>query len=304
MNRRTLILIIAVFIGIGIGALTAARLASDNSSDQGLSRDTKEILTQRIAGAESDELSREQVDQVVESLIQILDEEIAERHLLAEQLEEVRLEMTDLKQNLRARVEAAFAAKANSDESATPRITTLQQRRALAAQSIEDRLATAGFTPLQIQTLRLRQAEAQMQQIEMDDRARRDGWYNTPRYYQEISDLTSAEDAVRRDLGDHAYERYLFASGRPNRISVGAVIETSPAEAAGLLPGDIIMSYAGERIFSTQQLTSLRSTGDRGAPVTLEIIRSGEPMQITMPRGPMGVQTRQDRIDPSAPGGN
>ncbi|MEE8157099.1 MAG: PDZ domain-containing protein, partial [Gammaproteobacteria bacterium] len=80
-------------------------------------------------------------------------------------------------------------------------------------------------------------------------------------------------------------------------------IETSPAQQAGLQPGDIIRSYAGERVFSSQQLVNLRSAGVKGIPVTVEIIRDGQLMQITMPRGPMGVQTRQVVVDPTAPGG-
>ncbi|MFQ6004224.1 MAG: PDZ domain-containing protein [Woeseia sp.] len=98
-------------------------------------------------------------------------------------------------------------------------------------------------------------------------------------------------------------EAAFFASGRPNRVAVRTVIETSPAEQAGLQPGDVIRSYAGARVFSSEQLVNLRSAGVKGMPVTVEIVRDGELMQITMPRGPMGIQTRQDVVDPSAPGG-
>jgi S1-C subfamily serine protease len=104
-------------------------------------------------------------------------------------------------------------------------------------------------------------------------------------------------------LGDAAYDRYLYASGQPNRIAVTSVIQTSPAETAGLRPGDILLQYGGERIYSAQQLTSLRSSGARGAPVTVDIIRDGQPLRITMPRGPMGIQTELSLVDPAAPGG-
>ena len=295
MYSRIFALILAVGMGIGIGALTVARLASDDPSRTALPKQDVGSLAEQLTRGESSELNPEQLAQVLESLIQILDNEISERRVLAEQLDELRTEMTELRQNLRVRVEEAFAAEAGSTASQTP--------EARANQTVETRLAAAGFTPWQIEAMRRSEAGAQMRQIEFDDRARREGWVNTPRYYDEYNKLTSATDSIRSDLGDEAYDRYLFASGRPNRIAVSTIIETSPAERAGFKPGDVIKSYGGERVFSGQQLTKLRSTGEKGAPVTIEIIRNGELMQITMPRGPMGVQIGLDTVDPSTPDG-
>jgi serine protease Do len=104
-------------------------------------------------------------------------------------------------------------------------------------------------------------------------------------------------------MGDAEYDSYLYASGMPNRIAVTNVIQTSPAEAAGLRRGDIIMQYGGEKVYSSQQLTELRSSGERGAPVAVDVIRDGQPMRITMPRGPMGIGNESTSVDPAAPGG-
>lgn len=295
MHSRILALIIAVGVGAGIGAFTAGRMASDDSSNDYLSKRVTESLAERLTRGESGELSPEQVAQVVESLMQILNEEISERQVLAEQLEEMRLEMTELQQNLRARVEAAFPAN--------PGITVSQQAGGQIDQSIEGRLAASGFTPQQFEALRRREEGAQMRQIELNDRARREGWINSPRYFEEFNTLTSGTDSIRLELGDDAYDRYLFVSGRPNRTTVGLVIATSPAERAGFQPGDVIRSYGGERVFSSAQLIKLRSAGDKGVSVIVEIIRDGELMQITIPRGPMGIQSRPDVVDPNAPGG-
>ncbi len=254
-----------------------------------------ESLAERLTNGESSELDPEQVAQVVESLMQIVDEEISERQVLAEQLEEVRAEMAELQQNLRARVEAAFADN--------PRNAVSRPPVAQVNQSMEERLAASGFTLQQFEDLRRREEGAQMQQIELNDLAIREGWINSPRYFEEINRLTSGADNIRRELGDDAYDRYLYASGRSNRIAVGTVIATSPAERAGFQTGDVIKSYGGERVFSSAQLVNLRSAGNLGKYVIVEIIRDGELMQITMPRGPMGIQTRPDRVDPFAPGG-
>jgi len=293
MGGRIFVLILAVGVGIGIGGLTVARLASDDPSVEGVSQQATEGLAERLTRGESSELDPEQVADVVESLIRILDEEISERRVLAEQLEEMRSEITELRQLLG--IPQVFSTDTSS--------TVSRQQDAQVDQTTEGRLAASGFTPQQIETLQRREAEALMQRIDVDDRARREGWVDTPRYFDELNSIGSGADTVRSDLGDDAYSRYLFARGRPNRITIGTVIETSPAQLAGFQPGDVIRSYGGERVFSAQQLTKLRSTGAKGMPVAVEIIRDGELMQISIPRGPMGVQTRPDVIDPNAPGG-
>ncbi len=295
MNNRIFVLVLAVGVGTAIGALAVTRLASDDPSIEGLSQGVTQDLAERPTQDELSTLDREQMAQIVESLIQTLDEEINERHVLAEQLAKVRSEMTELQQIFRTLTVAT--------SSANTRIAASQQQGAEVGQTIDERLAASGFTPQQIETMRRREAASQMQQVELDDQARREGWVNTARYYQELNNLTSGADTVRRDLGDDAYSRYLFASGRPNRVTVSRVIATSPAEQAGLQRGDAIRSYDGERVFSTQQLVNLRSAGDKGMPVIVEVIRDGELMQIWIPRGAMGIQTRPDTADPNAPGG-
>ena len=295
MDSRIFAFVVAVAVGAGIGAFTAARMASDDSSSETDSRHVAATLAERLTSVEPNELDPEQVAQIVDSLMQILDEEIKERQVLAEQLEEVRSEMAELQQNLRARVEEAFLD--------TPRTEDVRSPDAQVNQSQEERLAASGFTPQQFEDLRRREEGAQMQQIELNDRAIREGWVNSPRYFEELNRLTSGTDSIRRELGDDAYDRYLYASGRPNRIAVGSVIATSPAEQAGFKTGDVIRSYGGERVFSSAQLVNLRSAGKIGTSVVVEIVRDGELMQITMLRGPMGVQTRPDRVDPFAPGG-
>jgi C-terminal processing protease CtpA/Prc len=292
MVHRTLVLAVAVCSGAGAGAWAVSRLTVDRTPP------TTAGLVERLVRSDTGDVDPRQMAQVVESLVQVLDEEIAERRVLAEQLDETRAELNDLQQNLHTRVETAFRVAAEERTSASGPHTT-----ANGEQTAGNRLEAAGFTLEQVANLQRRQAEAQMQQIDLDDRARREGWINTPRYAEEMAKLPDGIATVRNELGDDAYDRYLFASGRPNRIEVTSVIQTSPAESAGLRQGDIIASYGGEKIFSTQQLTDLRSTGERGSAVTLDIIRDGQAMRITMRRGPMGIQTQPTLVDPDATGG-
>lgn len=291
MQKRLLpvVLLLAVVAGIGVLAI--------RSTESEPSPGPLNSLVTQIAGDEIHGNDPDSIASAVNSLARVLDAEIAERRILSEQLEELQRQLSDLQENLGPRVTEALSRANNEAVSVSSRRVQEQDGEA----TLVTRLAAAGFTEKEAATLRRRQGEIQMQQVELDDRARREGWVNTPRYYQEISKLSNDMDPIRRELGDDAFDRYLFATGRPNRIRVGRVIETSPAEQAGLRPGDVIVSYAGERVFSTRQLTSLRSGGERGLPVSLEITRDGVPMQITLPRGPMGVQTQADLVNPVTP---
>ena len=76
-------------------------------------------------------------------------------------------------------------------------------------------------------------------------------------------------------------------SMRDNRIVIVAPIPGSPAEAAGILAGDIILGIDGD---STQGLTLLetvsRIRGERGTLVVLSILHEGEdmPQEISVER--------------------
>lgn len=291
MQKRLLPVVLLLAAAAGIGVLAIRSTESEPSQGP-----LNSLVTQ-IAGEEIHGNDLDSIASAVNSLAQVLDAEIAERRILSEQLEELQRQLSDLQENLGPRVTEALSRANNEAVAVSSRRVQEQDGEG----TLVTRLAAAGFTEKEAATLRRRQGEIQMQQVELDDRARREGWVNTPRYYQEISKLSNDMDPIRRELGDDAFDRYLFATGRPNRIRVGRVIETSPAEQAGLRPGDVIVSYAGERVFSTRQLTSLRSGGERGLPVSLEITRDGVPMQITLPRGPMGVQTQADLVNPVTP---
>jgi C-terminal processing protease CtpA/Prc len=302
MYQRIPALLVAALAGGIVGAMVTIQFNADPPRSRPSSAAEASGLLDRWKRGEQGEPDAQQLARMVDSLVDVLDEEIAERRILAEQLEQTRTEMNDLQQNLRARVEAAFDTTTDTAESASIG-RNRQNSREEREQALQQRLVAAGFSREQVEYLERRQAEGQMLQIELDDRARREGWIGTTRYAEESAKLTSGADVLRQELGDAAYDRYLFASGRPNRIEVASVIQTSPAERAGLRRGDIISRYAGEKIFSSEQLTGLRSAGDRGAPVVVDIIRDGQPMRITVPRGPMGIQTQQSQLDPAADGG-
>ena len=101
---------------------------------------------------------------------------------------------------------------------------------------------------------------------------------------------------LRAKLGDDYYENYLKANGFPTAARVSSVIESSPGYNAGLQAGDRITWYGGKRVFNLNDVASLTFQGDAGQSVLLEIVRAGEALQLTIPRGPIGVSSTRDRF--------
>jgi S1-C subfamily serine protease len=62
----------------------------------------------------------------------------------------------------------------------------------------------------------------------------------------------------------------------------------SPAKAAGILPGDLIVKFAGEDVTSSVSLMSLVAQADVGTTVPVEVIRGGQPqtLQVEIGRRP------------------
>ena len=99
----------------------------------------------------------------------------------------------------------------------------------------------------------------------------------------------TARDALREEIGDFEYERYLAAIGQSTAVAVTQVLADSPAQASGLQVGDEIVDYGGTRVFNMIDLADNTRNGDRGEAVIINIERNGAPMQLVVPRGPLGI---------------
>ena len=59
-------------------------------------------------------------------------------------------------------------------------------------------------------------------------------------------------------------------------------------------PGDQIVSYDGERVFSTSDLMQ-RTMAPGSGDVVVDVVRDGVQMQVVLPRGPIGVESGRIR---------
>ena len=285
MNRQISFLLVAVLFGIVLGAVAALRFAHDEPSDDLSPVNGPQSPSEQIIVSNPSELGPDQLAQTLETLTRTLNEEISERSVLSQQLEQLQAEVRELQMNRRV----------SADRGSSERVVSLQE--------IEDRFTEMGFTWQDRESIRHLEAVTRVRAVELNDLARREGWINSRRYSEESEALSTFDNPIRDELGDDRYDRYLFAMGRPNRLVVGSVMETSPAQHAGFKHGDVIVRYDGERVFSNLHLVRLRSSGKLGAPIIVEITRDGHPMQITIPRGPMGMGAGTEQVDPRVNGG-
>ena len=143
-----------------------------------------------------------------------------------------------------------------------------------------------------------RWSQQELDMLYLRDQASREGWLDTPRYREAAEALRQGEGSLRNELDDDAYDRFLYAMGRPNRVRVDAVLERSPAQTAGLLPGDHIVRYDGVPIRDGRELRDASTGGEPEQLVVVEIERDGQRIETTIPRGPLGVMLDSVSVEP------
>jgi len=161
-----------------------------------------------------------------------------------------------------------------------------------------DNLIRGGIDSALAENIVRRKNSIELQRLALQDRATRDGYLNTQRYYDELAEINKQDVSLREELGDERYDEYLYDSKQNNRIRISSVMLGSAAEQAGIQKGDIILSYDNHRMFTWQELKDATSEGQLGEYVTLNIYRNGEIYSFSVPRGPLGMQLGAARLQP------
>jgi len=231
-----------------------------------------------------------------------LDAEASARRRLEDQLAQLTTELAGLRgghpqsSGAAAKSESATAAVATKDvttdgtdaANAAPRMTTM-----------EHALVAAGVDATTAAEIKRRGDELTLSEIYLRDQAAREGWLNTPRFNQELADIQRQRTSIRDQIGDDAYDRYLAALDQPNQVAIHDVLADSPAQAAGLQAGDVVLRYGETRIFAPNELVNATRGGVAGENVPVEILRNGQRLEIDVPRGPLGVHIAASRGAPA-----
>ena len=247
-------------------------------------------------GAEPFQLNDASLERRVARLESQLEAVTQRNQLLADQLSEF-----DIMSDESLPVTAAAAPERRSDMAdnpATPadavtdrseRIVQARQSRARQF-SLVEQLTNAGFTQADAAHIETRLEELRVDAMQSRYEALRSGEPQNA-----LSALGDESQTLRAELGDNDYARYLEAIGRPTSVGVSAVLSSSSAQTAGIMPGDEIVSYAGQRVFDTRELNRLLLDGEPGEQVVVDIERDGQPLQLVMPRGPLGISSGPNR---------
>ena len=183
---------------------------------------------------------------------------------------------------------STLAESSQAEQQARTQRQATRRDRAARMRNLQDmrsgQLVAGGFTPERAQQILDLEDEVRMQALQAEYDAYRNGEALNP-----WDVAQGSQNGLRERLGDAEYEKYLLAQGGRASITVGDVINSSPANRAGLQPGDQILSYDGERVFSMDELKSMAFSGDPGEDVIVDIERNGQRMQLVLPRGPMGI---------------
>ncbi len=176
----------------------------------------------------------------------------------------------------------------DSTESPSTRAERRAARRAgNSRERRAERLVAAGFDAATADWILTRESELQMESLRTRYEANRNG--ETVDFRQQNVAL---RDQLRQQLGDAEYERYLTANGRSLHVSISSVLDSSPAQSAGLRTGDQIVNYGGARIYNMSDLTQAIIQGAPNERVVVHFLRDGIPMQVVLPRGPVGITGR------------
>jgi membrane-associated protease RseP (regulator of RpoE activity) len=273
MNKIAIAVVVSLLAGFAVGAWLAGDdpegstappaagsviLDSDSSADDRLSRLERIIAEERDARI------------ALEDTIAMLFEEI-------ERLEGVGGPTVA---ELRARAERENAARTKSRSVSgddTDWIRDYQERRV-------GRLIDSGFSENEARRILEQESEAAFKALEAAWEAQRSG-ESIDRYSSDLDPYA----IMRSELGDDTYAQYLEAQGQPTSIKITQVLSGSPGSQIGLQPGDELVSYAGERVFSVTELRDRSMQGNPGEDVVIEIERDGTRIQLTVPRGPIGI---------------
>jgi C-terminal processing protease CtpA/Prc len=271
MNKTILAIIASLAAGFAAGAWTTMEATPPATPvDPVAGFDADAPLEARIAALEQ-AISSERDARLV------LEEQL---HGLYAELE--RFDSPEMDELLRTLAESSEAREQARAQQA------VRRERGSRMQDMEEmrvgRLVAGGFTESRAQKILEFEDEARMAALQAEYEARRDG--------EEFDPWARAVDfqaVLRERLGDAEYEKYLTAQGSQASITVREVIGSSPANQAGLRPGDRILSYDGKRVFGMNDLKSLAFSGDPGEDIIVDIERNGQRMQLVLPRGPLGI---------------
>jgi hypothetical protein len=275
MNKIVIAVVVSLLAGFAVGAYIISapkpKPVTVSSTDPGVYFDQSAATDDRIRALEA-----------------AVAEERNARQLLEEELLSLYDEIDRIGNEQQGTAEQGVAIIGQGRDAMEERIRQFRTANSPAGRA--DRLVEGGMSRARADWIVQREDELQLQALEAQFEARRSG-----EPIDRFDPRLNPDAALRADIGDIEYEKYLQANGRSTSVDVAYVFESSAGQSAGLQPGDQIVAYAGQRVFDSSGLNQQTMLGEPGQTVVVDILRDGMPMQVVMPRGPIGISTGRFR---------
>jgi len=214
----------------------------------------------------------------------------------ANQLEELQYKVEKLELQLEALVHSSSDTEP-TDKSHSSNTTKASFFARPAKPNLES-LSATGMNTDEADKLLRRISQQEYQRLELQNNIRRNQGAASNTYREQLRELNKNKISLRSELGDEAYDKYLFASQQSNRVKISSVMAGSPAESSGFESSDIILSYDGQKILNWADIRRVTLEGDIGSYTNVDILRNGERMSLMVPRGTLGVQLEPVQLDP------
>jgi len=210
------------------------------------------------------------------------------------QLEELQYKVEKLELQLEVLSEGS-----NDSESPESNSTVKAAFLGRPVQPNRENLSAAGMSIDEADKLLRRMSQQEYQRLELQNNIRRNQGASSNEYREQLRKLNQNKISLRSELGDDAYDKYLFASQQNNRVKVTSVMAGSPAESSGFESNDIILSYDDQKILNWADIRRVTLEGDINSYTNVNILRNGESMSLMVPRGTLGVQLEPVQLDPA-----
>jgi len=272
LNRIAIAVAVSLLVGFAIGAWIVG--------EEPAATEPEAQMATEFLGSDAD--SGERLQRLEQIIAEERDARIALEDTIAMLFEEMeRIEGAGDQAAAARRAEREQARTVRSSESgergSIDWVRNYQERRVT-------RLIEGGFSEDEARRTLQQESEASFKAMKAVWEAQRNG---------ENIDLLglsgNPQSILRTEMGDDAYARYLEVQGQPTAVRISQVLSGSPGNDAGLQPGDQLVSYDGRRLFDVGDLRRQTMQGEPGQDVVIEIDRDGVRMQLTVPRGPIGI---------------
>lgn len=293
MNKETALVIGATILALAAAATyVATRNASgvislNTQSVQPINADLTAALAERGNASLQEHNAFAELQAQVAKLHTQLDSESAARQTLAQEVAGLRTQLA----TLGGSPTVATQSKADNLQGGANAVPATKEE-------FMQSLTELGVPNDMARDLKTRLDKTELKRLYVRDQAVREGWFRSDRYRDEIAKLDSETDDLRRDVGDDTYDKLLYATGQDNRLVVQRVIDGSAAANAGVQSSDVILSYDAKRIFDWAELRETMAKGDAGKLTTLAVKRDDKIVEVSIPRGPLGVELDTSRIKP------